>query len=60
MDKKDSNNWKEQKSKIKEMFLMLKGNDQLFEEEKKEEVIHKLQVKFGKSRDELILIISRL
>lgn len=40
--------WKEQKSKLKQNFDALSGNDLLFAKGKKEEMISKLQRTIGK------------
>jgi uncharacterized protein YjbJ (UPF0337 family) len=50
-------NWKEQKGKLKQKFAALTENDLLFAEGKKEEMLGKLQIKFGKTKEELIRII---
>lgn len=53
-------NWNEQKGKLKKKFAMLTDNDLMFAEGKKEEIMGKLQVKLGKTKDELRKIISAL
>jgi uncharacterized protein YjbJ (UPF0337 family) len=53
-------NWNEQKGKLKKKFGMLTDNDLLFAEGKKEEMMGKLQVKLGKTKEELHKIISAL
>ncbi|UXE67464.1 MAG: CsbD family protein [Chryseotalea sp. WA131a] len=53
-------NWNEQKGKLKKKFAMLTDNDLMFAEGKKEEMMGKLQVKLGKTKDELHKIISAL
>ena len=53
-------NWDEQKGKLKQKFATLTDNDLLFEEGKKEEMLGRLQVKLGKSKEELHKIISSL
>jgi uncharacterized protein YjbJ (UPF0337 family) len=53
-------NWNEQKGKLKKKFAMLTDNDLMFAEGKKEEMMGKLQVKLGKTKDELRKIISAL
>lgn len=55
-----SENWEEQKAKLKRKFAALTDNDLLFVEGKKEEMIHKLQYKLGKTKAELIKIIGTL
>jgi uncharacterized protein YjbJ (UPF0337 family) len=51
-------NWNEQKSKHKQKFATLTDNDLMFSEGKKEEMIGKLQIKLGKTKEELHKIIA--
>lgn len=53
-------NWNEQKGKLKQKFATITDNDLLFAEGKKEEMYGRLQKKLGKSKEELLLIISAL
>jgi uncharacterized protein YjbJ (UPF0337 family) len=53
-------NWDEQKGKLKQKFAALTENDLLFAEGKKEEMIGKLQIKLGKTKEELLKIIETL
>ena len=53
-------NWNEQKAKLKKKFAVLTDNDLMFEEGKKEEMMGKLQIKLGKSKEELHKIIGKL
>ena len=54
MDTTDLNgNWEEQKGKLKKKFIALTDNDLLFEDGKKEEIIEKLQLQLGKTKEEL-------
>ena len=53
-------NWNEQKGKLKQRFAILTDNDLLFKEGKKEEMYGKLQIKLGKTKEELQEIISLL
>jgi len=53
-------NWDEQKSKLKEKFAALTDNDFLFVKGRKEEMIAKLQIKLGKTREELNKILGSL
>ena len=46
-------NWKEQKGKLKQKFANLTDDDLLFAEGKKDEMLGKLQIKLGKSKEEL-------
>jgi uncharacterized protein YjbJ (UPF0337 family) len=43
----------EQKAKLKQKFSVLADNDLMFEESRKEEMYAKLQIKLGKTKDEL-------
>lgn len=52
--------WNEQKGKLKQQFATLTDNDLMFEEGKKEEMLGKLQIKLGKTKDELHKIIAAL
>jgi uncharacterized protein YjbJ (UPF0337 family) len=51
-------NWNEQKGKLKQKFAILTDNDLMFEEGKKEEMIGKLQITLGKTKEELRKIIG--
>jgi uncharacterized protein YjbJ (UPF0337 family) len=53
-------NWIEQKGKLKIKFAALTDNDFLFAQGKKEEMLGKLQLKLGKSKEELSEIIAAL
>ena len=53
-------NWNEQKGKLKQKFATLTDNDLMFEEGKKEEMFGKLQIKLGKSKEEIQKIIAAL
>ncbi len=53
-------NWNEQKGKLKQKFAMLTDNDLMFEEGKKDEMFGKLQVKLGKTKEELYELIAGL
>jgi uncharacterized protein YjbJ (UPF0337 family) len=52
--------WNEQKGKLKQKFASLTENDLLFTEGKKDEMLGRLQVKLGKSKEELFKIITEL
>jgi uncharacterized protein YjbJ (UPF0337 family) len=61
MNKAEINeNWDEQKSKLKLKFAALTENDLLFVKGKKEEMIEKLHIKLGKTKQELNKIIEGL
>jgi len=53
-------NWNEQKGKLKQKFATLTNNDLLFADGKKDEMLGKLQVKLGKTKEELHKIIELL
>lgn len=53
-------NWNEQKGKLKQKFAQLTDNDLMFEEGKKDEMFGKIQVKLGKTKEELHEIINAL
>jgi uncharacterized protein YjbJ (UPF0337 family) len=53
-------NWNEQKGKLKMKFAILTDNDLMFAEGKQEEMMGKLQIKLGKSKEELQEIIAAL
>jgi uncharacterized protein YjbJ (UPF0337 family) len=53
-------NWNEQKGKLKQKFATLTDNDLMFEEGKKDEMYGKLQIKLGKTKEELHKIIGEL
>ena len=53
-------NWNEQKGKLKMKFANLTDNDLMFAEGKKDEMLGKLQIKLGKTKEELHKIIEAL
>jgi uncharacterized protein YjbJ (UPF0337 family) len=53
-------NWNEQKGKLKQKFATLTDNDLLFADGKKDEMLGKLQVRLGKTKEELHKIIESL
>lgn len=57
---KGKTTWTEQKTKLKAQFPILKDADLHYEEGKKEQMLSKVQVKIGKTKDELATIISGL
>jgi uncharacterized protein YjbJ (UPF0337 family) len=52
--------WEEQKGKLKQKFATLTDNDLMFADGKKEEMFGRLQIKLGKSKEELHKIITTL
>lgn len=53
-------NWNEQKGKLKQRFAILTDNDLLFEDGKKDEMLGKLQIRLGKTKEELHKILEAL
>ncbi|MEI7597069.1 MAG: CsbD family protein [Bacteroidota bacterium] len=53
-------NWNEQKGKLKTKFATLTDNDLMFAEGKKEEMLGRIQIKLGKTKEELHKIIQAL
>ena len=53
-------NWNEQKGKLKQKFAVLTDNDLMFEEGKKDEMPGRLQVKLGKTKEDLHKMIEEL
>jgi uncharacterized protein YjbJ (UPF0337 family) len=51
-------NWNEQKGKLKQQFATLTDDDLMFAEGKKDEMLGKLQIKLGKSKEELHKVMS--
>ncbi|MES2003979.1 MAG: CsbD family protein [Bacteroidota bacterium] len=53
-------NWNETKGKLKQKFAMLTDNDLLLVEGKQDELLGKLQIKLGKTKEEINKIIASL
>jgi uncharacterized protein YjbJ (UPF0337 family) len=53
-------NWNQQKGKLKQKFAILTDNDLLYEQGRKDEMLGKLQIKLGKTKEELEAIINNL
>lgn len=53
-------NWNEIKGKLKQQYAQLTDNDLLFAEGKKDEMLGRLQIKLGKTKEEIQKIISEL
>lgn len=53
-------NWHVQKGKLRKAFATLTDNDLMYEKGKKEEMLGKLQIKLGKTKEEMDEIISGL
>jgi uncharacterized protein YjbJ (UPF0337 family) len=50
--------WNEKKGKLKQQFAVLTDNDLMFEEGQRDEMLGKLQVKLGKTKEELLKILD--
>ncbi len=53
-------NWKELKGKLKQKYAEITDNDLLYHSGKKDEMLGKLQIKLGKTKEELHNIINAL
>jgi len=53
-------NWNEIKGKLKQKFAMLTDSDLLFLEGKQDELLGRLQIKLGKTNEEIKKIIADL
>ena len=51
-------NWNEQKGKLKQQFATLTDDDLMFAEGQKDEMLGKLQIKLGKTKEELHKLIG--
>ena len=51
-------NWNEQKGKLKQQYANLTDDDLMFAEGKKDEMLGKLQIKLGKTREELRKVMT--
>ena len=61
MNKTDvAESWNERKGRLKMKFRSLTDNDLMFEECRTEEMLKRLQIKLGKSKDELSVIIANM
>jgi len=52
--------WNQVKGKLKQKFATLNDNDVLLVEGKQDELLGRLQNKLGKTKDEIVKIISEL
>ena len=52
--------WNEQKGRLKQKFAILQDNDLMFVDGKKDEMMGKLQIKLGKTKEELHDIIKSI
>jgi uncharacterized protein YjbJ (UPF0337 family) len=53
-------NWNETKGKLKQKFAMLTDNDVMLLDGKQDEMLGRLQVKLGKTKEEIHKLISEL
>jgi uncharacterized protein YjbJ (UPF0337 family) len=53
-------NWNEIKGKLMQKFAVLTNDDVLLEKGKTEEILGKIQVKLGKTKEELEEVLSEL
>jgi uncharacterized protein YjbJ (UPF0337 family) len=53
-------NWNEVKGKLKQKFALLTDNDLLLIDGKQDELLGRLQIKLGKTKEELYKLISEL
>jgi uncharacterized protein YjbJ (UPF0337 family) len=53
-------NWNEQKGKLKQKFAILTDDDLMFVAGMKEEMLGKLQIRLGKTKEQLRAIIDAL
>jgi uncharacterized protein YjbJ (UPF0337 family) len=61
MDKTEVNgNWNKEKVKLKQKFAILTDNTLMFDKGMKDEMFGKLQIKLGKTKEELQKIFSAL
>ena len=56
----EKESWNEQKAVLKQKLLSLTNNNLFFESGAKEEWLKKIQIKFGKTREELLQLISNI
>lgn len=53
-------NWNEIKGKLKQKFALLTDNDLMMMDGKKDELLGRLQIRLGKTKEELHKLISEL
>ncbi len=53
-------NWNIQKAKLKQKYADLTDDDLMYDEGKKDEMLGRLQVKLGKTKEELVKFIESL
>ena len=52
--------WKKRKGELKQKFAFLTDNDLMFEDGEQEEMFRKLQIRLGKTKEELHKILAAL
>jgi hypothetical protein len=55
-----SDRWYEQKSKLKSEFVFLRDSDLAFDEGGKDEMLRRLRIMLGKSKDEMLKMLALL
>ena len=53
-------NWNETKGKLKQKFALLTDNDMMLVEGKQDEMLGRLQIKLGKTKEEIHKLIAEL
>jgi uncharacterized protein YjbJ (UPF0337 family) len=53
-------NWEETKDRLKKDFALINDNDLLFTDGRQDELIDRLHVKLGKTREEVLILLSGL
>jgi uncharacterized protein YjbJ (UPF0337 family) len=53
-------NWNEQKGKLKQKYAFLTDDDLMFQEGREDEMLGKIQIKLGKTKEELHKILNDL
>ncbi|MBN1989331.1 MAG: CsbD family protein [Bacteroidales bacterium] len=53
-------NWNEKKGKLKQAYAILTDDDFLFDEGKKDEMLGRIQIKIGKTKEEFSKIMEEL
>ena len=53
-------NWEETKDRLKQDFALINDNDLLFTDGRLDDLIDRLQVKLGKTREEVLTLLSGL
>ena len=56
----ENESWNDQKAELKQIFLGLTNNNYFLELSEREEWLEKAQIKFGKTKEELLQLISNI